>query len=339
MSTEPAVWFPAVRAHSGADVFTERLCAALNERGIRAAITWLPLRAEYAPWTVPIPRPPRWANIAHINSWLPPRFVPKHLPVVVTIHHVVHNPALRPYKSWMQAAYHRHWIYGIEANNLRGAQRVVAVSRYTARMAEDSFRISSIEIIYNGIDCERFVPAERKVPNKPFRLLYVGNWSRRKGVDLLAPILEHLGKDFMLYYTPDRGGRESRFSLPKNSENLGYLTKNQLVRAYQEADALLFPSRLEGFGLVVAEAMACGLPVITTKISALSEVMADGLTGILCPVDDVNAFVEAARTLATDHRLWQQMRSHAVNRVRERFSEVEMVNAYAQLYAGMLSLG
>lgn len=333
------MWFPAVRAHSGADVFTERLCAALDERGIRAAMTWLPLRAEYAPWTVPVPRPPSWANIVHINSWLPPRFVPKHLPLVVTLHSCVHDPALRPYKTKMQAAYHRHWISRIERSNIRRAQRVVAVSSYTARMAEKAFGISGIEIIYNGVDCERFVPAERKAPNQPFRLLYVGNWSRRKGVDLLGSILEGLGKGFVLHYTSDRGGQESRFSLPKNSQNLGRLTRDQLVRAYQEADALLFPSRLEGLPLVVAEAMACGLPVITTKISALSEVVADGLTGILCPIDDVHAFVKAARTLATDLQLWQQMRFHAVNRVRERFAEVIMVNAYAELYAGILRRG
>lgn len=54
MSENPlAVWFPAVRSYSGADVFTERLCAGLNARGIRAEISWLPLRAEYAPWSVP----------------------------------------------------------------------------------------------------------------------------------------------------------------------------------------------------------------------------------------------------------------------------------------------
>ena len=46
---EPAVWFPAVRAGTGTDVFTERLVEGLNKRGIRAEITWLPLRAEYAP--------------------------------------------------------------------------------------------------------------------------------------------------------------------------------------------------------------------------------------------------------------------------------------------------
>lgn len=90
----PAVWFPAVRAHSGADVFTERLAEGLRARGIRAEITWLPLRAEYAPWSVPVPKPPAWANIVHTNSWLHPRFLPPSFPVITTLHSCVHDPAL-----------------------------------------------------------------------------------------------------------------------------------------------------------------------------------------------------------------------------------------------------
>ena len=63
----PAVWFPTVRTGTGTDVFTERLVEGLNQRGIRAAISWLPLRAEYAPWTVAIPKPPEWATVTHVN--------------------------------------------------------------------------------------------------------------------------------------------------------------------------------------------------------------------------------------------------------------------------------
>ncbi|MFC4487103.1 glycosyltransferase [Tepidiphilus baoligensis] len=193
MPTNPAVWFPNVRCHSGTDTFTERLCRALNAQGIRAEITWLPHRAEYAPWSVPVPKPPTWANVVHINSWLPPRFVPPGLPIVVTVHSSVHDPALLPYKSRLQALYHKHWIHPIEAANLARAHCVVAVSHYTAAQIEASFGIRDIQVIHNGIDCQAFAPVARTAPNRPFRLLYVGNWSARKGVDLLGPIMERLG--------------------------------------------------------------------------------------------------------------------------------------------------
>ena len=68
-NNEPAIWFPTVRTGTGTDVFTERLVEGLNQRGIRAEISWLPLRAEYAPWTVAVPKPPEWATVAHVNTW------------------------------------------------------------------------------------------------------------------------------------------------------------------------------------------------------------------------------------------------------------------------------
>lgn len=330
--TTPRVWFPAIRCGSGTDTFTERLCAALNAQGIRAEITWLPHRAEYAPWSVPVPKPPAWANVVHINSWLPQRFVPPGLPIVVTVHSSVHDPALLPYKSRLQALYHKHWIHPIEAANLERAHCVVAVSHYTAAQIEASFDIRDIQVIHNGIDCQAFTPIARTAPNRPFRLLYVGNWRALKGVDLLAPIMERLGNGFLLQYTADRNGAHTRFRLPPNSACLGRLKGGDLVRAYQEADALLFPSRLEGLPLVPLEAMACGLPVIAAKTSSLPEVVEDTVTGFLCAPDHIEHFADACRHLANDPAFWLRMRQVARVKASSSFSESTFVMRYLQLY-------
>ncbi|QGU31758.1 glycosyltransferase family 4 protein [Thermochromatium tepidum] len=326
------VWFPAIRAGSGADVFTERLCAALIARGVRAEITWLPLRAEYAPWSVAVPPPPEWATVAHVNSWLPQRFWPRDLQVVCTVHHSVHDPALEPFKSALQRLYHRFWIYRIEQSSLRRAQRVVTVSRYTAQAVTAAFGKRSIDVIPNGVDTDFFTPSNRELPNEPFRLLHVGNWIPRKGVDLLASILRELGEEFELVYTADRSGQHRRYPLPSNARCLGRLDAEGLRAAYTQADALLFPSRLEGFGLVAAEAMACGLPVIAASSSSLPEVVADGETGLLCPVDDVAAFVAAARRLQGDVGLWRTMRLAARERAVALFDEAKQVERYLDLY-------
>jgi glycosyltransferase involved in cell wall biosynthesis len=326
------VWFPAIRAHSGADVFTERLCTALNARGIRAEIHWLPLRAEYAPWSVPVPRPPGWATVAHVNSWLPQRFWPQGLPVVCTVHACVHDPALSPFKRPLQRLYHRFWIYHIERTALRHAQRTIAVSHYTAQAVAAAFGKLSIDVIPNGVDTGFFTPTNRERPNRPFQLLHVGNWIARKGVDLLAPILRELGKDFELVYTADRLGQHRRYPLPSNARCLGRLDAEGLRAAYTQADALLFPSRLEGLPLTVLEAMACGLPVIAASSSSLPEVVADGETGLLCPVDDVAAFVAAARRLQSDVGLWRTMRLAARERAVALFDEAKQVERYLDLY-------
>lgn len=339
MADRLGVWFPAVRARSGADVFTERLCAGLVARGIRAEITWLPLRAEYAPWSVPRPRPPAWATVVQVNSWLHPQFLPAGLPVVSTLHSCVHDVALRPYKSLARALYHAGWIRRIEAANLRRATRVVAVSQCTAQAAQAAFGRADIDVIPNGVDTGFFTPLERDYPNRPFRLLFVGNWNRRKGVDLLAPILHALGDGFALYYTADREGADRRFALPEPSRCLGRLGREALREAYRQADALLFPSRLEGLPLVVIEAMACGLPVIAANTSALPEVVEHGSTGLLCPVDDVGAFAAAARRLAQDVSLWRAMRGAARQRVAASFDESKQITRWLDLYRSLAGTG
>jgi len=336
MPANPAVWFPNVRCHSGTDTFTERLCHALNAQGIRADITWLPLRAEHAPWSVPIPKPPAWANVVHINSWLSQRFVPAGLPVVATVHSCVHDPALLPYKSLLQALYHQHWIYPIEAANLQMAHCVVAVSHYTAGQVKASFGVNGIQVIHNGIDCHSFTPIARDEPNRPFRLLYVGNWSARKGVNLLAPIMERLGSNFLLHYTADRNGEHKRFRMPANSVCLGRLSGQALIRAYQEADALLFPSHLEGLPLVPLEAMACGLPVIAAKNSSLPEVVEDSMTGLLIESNDVEHFVGACQRLVSNLVFWRNLCLSAREKALLSFTEDALVIRYLQLYRSLL---
>jgi glycosyltransferase involved in cell wall biosynthesis len=308
----------------------------LNARGIRAEITWLPHRAEYAPWSVPVPKPPAWANVVHVNSWLPPRFIPRNLPVVTTLHSCVHDPALTPYKTPARRLYHALWVKAIERANLARARCITAVSHYTAQAAQAAFGVRDITVIHNGVETERFHPVERSAPHHPFRLLYVGNWNPLKGVDLFAPIMTALGPEFELCATADRRGAHLRYVLPSNCRSLGRLTGDDLVRAYQEADALLFPSRLEGLPLTVIEAMACGVPVIAARCSSLPEVVADGETGLLCPVDDVAAFVAAVRMLAEDKGRWRAMHQAARERVVEHFSAMRHVAQWVAVYENAL---
>jgi glycosyltransferase involved in cell wall biosynthesis len=104
-----------------------------------------------------------------------------------------------------------------------------------------------------------------------------------------------------------------------------------IATAMQDADALLFPSRSEGFGLVAAEAMACGVPVVATRNSSLSEVIEDGVSGILCAQDDVPAFCNAAQTLARrEDRAY--MGKAARLRATTMFKAEETVSAYSAAY-------
>jgi glycosyltransferase involved in cell wall biosynthesis len=337
-NTQPAIWFPTVKTNTGSDKFTEQLVASLNQRGFQAEITWFPHHAEYLPWLVSVPKKPDWANIAHVNTWLHPRFYPRNMPMIATLHHCVQDPLFLPYKSFGQKIYHQFWITHIERNCLKKADAITTVSQYTAQCAKNIFEIDNIHVIYNGIDSDIFYPDTLINPikkNQPFKLIFVGSNSIRKGFDLLPKIMRLLGDDFQLFYTSNA---EQYQPLPTNMIQLPpQETAQDLADTYRAMDALIFPSRLEGFGLVVAEAMACGLPVVIADSSALTELVDHGETGFLCAKDDVDAFVEAVRQLAGDEAQRKKIASAAQQHVEQHLRVDKMVEHYIDVYRKVLS--
>lgn len=327
----PAVWFPTVRTGSGTDVFTKRLVEGLNKEGIRAEITWLPHRAEYAPWSVSVPQPPEWATVAHINTWLHSRFLPKKLPVVATLHHSIHDPSLRPYKGWLRAAYHRWWITPNERRVLSCANHITAVSQFVADIAKKTLCDVPIQVIYNGVDTEVFHPRKRvRQAGEPFRLLYIGAWKKLKGVDLLAPIMRELGNGFELHYTGGPAAEKSKTDMPGNMYDLGRINQKEVIEAMQKSDIFLLPTRSEGLPFVAIEAMACGLPVLATDCSSLPEIVLHNSNGWLCEKDNKNLFIELINKAATTnlYRSQKNARATAVN----NFCEEKIKERYISLY-------
>jgi glycosyltransferase involved in cell wall biosynthesis len=247
---------------------------------------------------------------------------------------LVVDPANRPYRTFFQAIFHELMIRSFEKQSLRSADKVVAVSRYTATKISEIYRYRESEVIYNGIDTNFFSPGAKK-PHQTFRILYVGNLSKRKGADLLPEIMKKLGEGYHLSLT---SGLRTQNLFPDitNISALGRLTRDELLAAYQNSDILLFPSRLEGFGMACAEAMACELPVVATDCSSLPEIIEDGISGILCPVDDVNAFVAAIRKLYMGgkenlSRMGRRARERIVRHFDARYMAVNYHNLISAL--------
>ena len=336
-SGDIGVWLPTLRANTGADRFTERLAAALNRRRIRAEITWLPHRAEYLPWSVKAPTPPAWANITHTNPWLHKRFIPRELPCATTLNSCVHDPALRPYKSWAQTLYHRHALYHRERENLARASIVTAVSNYTAETCKKVFNYEDIVTIYNWIDTDTFVPATSRARHGPFRLLFVGSLRLLKGADVLPSIMERLGPGYELHFTGTLEELAKFGHLPGNLKPLGRLVKlDEVISAYQNSDALLFPTRLEGLSLVALEAMSCGLPIVASDIASLPELVTSGETGILCKQDDVDGFVNAIVELSEHPEATAKMAKLARQRAINEFSEAASIDRYISIYFSLV---
>lgn len=333
MKQEIGVWFPTVRADTGVDVFTEQLVTELNKLGIRAQIEWLPHYAEFFPWAIKIPKPPSWATVVHVNSWLPNRLIPKNLPRVVTFHSCVHDLNLLPYKSLTQKIYHQMWVRRCESENIANADRITSVSNYTAARLKETFSIENVETIHNWVDSSFFSPSEKRAELSYFKILFVGSLSQRKGVDLLAPIMRKLGPNYRLYFTGLAHEIQLSSRLPDNMISLGRIENPiDLVSLYRESDLLLLPSRMEGLPLVALEAMACGTPVIGTNCASLPEVIEHGKTGFLCEIDNVEEFVSNITLMRDQPSTCNQIGKNSRANVVEHFSMPVAVRKYRLIY-------
>lgn len=331
------VWLPTVRAGSGVDIFTERLASGLQKSGIKTTVTWFNQCFELIPGVLKVVSPPVGTDIVHANSWNAFAFRHTRIKTVVTVHLCVHDPLLEKYKSSLQSAYHKFLVSRFESLSMEAADVVTAVSRYTSGIVGQVFRRACPEVVYNGIDTDLFNVGRKAATNGKFTLLFVGNPTSRKGFDLLQPVMEKLGPDYVLNYTS--GFRRRPLSqTATNMHDLGRLEADALIGAYHDCDALLFPTRAEGFGYSVCEAMACGKPVIASDNSSMPELVKRNETGFLCPTDDVDAFVRAVRTLADSPDMARQMGQSGREYVLQNFTQEKMINNYIRLYEQILDL-
>lgn len=322
------VWLPAIRAGSGTDVYTRRLAAALERSGIRAQISWFPLSHELLSSLLRRAQPPEGTDIIIANSWNAFAFRHFGLPLVAIVHHCVFDPELRTYKSVLQSLYHHFFAEPREVRSLHAADAVVAVSHCVANHLRQKLGLIGVEVIHNWVDTELFKPQPQEARgDRPFRLLFVGRLSRLKGGDLLVPLMCKLGMAFELRLTAEPQDC-LKMEPPANMIPIGRLAEQDLIHAYQTCDALLLPSRAEGFGYAALEAMACGKPVIASNNTALPEIVSDGITGILCDTGNIEAFAKACQLLADEHEICSAMGIAGRQRAIEQFSVASELTHY-----------
>lgn len=309
----------------------------MTKRGHEVEITWFKSRFEFAPFLLKRVSPPPNIDIIHANCQHGFAFHRKGIPLVVTEHHCIYSADSRQFKSAAQRVYHEWLVKRYSKASSKLAQKIIAVSNHTKSGLLQAHGEMVVSVIYNWVDTETFKPAV-SAPRRSgaFRLLFVGNLTQRKGADLLRPIMEALGSDFELTCVSGLRGKSS-LAIGGNIHIRAQLSGDALIRAYQEADALLFPTRLEGLGYVALEAMACGKPVIASNNSALPEVVENGVTGLLCETGNVEAFISACRLLAEDESLRLRMGNEARRRVESKFAETVIVPQYERMYRSVVS--
>jgi glycosyltransferase involved in cell wall biosynthesis len=224
------------------------------------------------------------------------------------------------------------------AAKVRAARFVVTCTDYNARhlsgLAESEAH--RIHRIYHGIDLRTFCPggADEPAASAEATLLSVGRLIPKKGFEFLVEALRLLhaeGRRVKLRIVgsgPERAALERQIAtaaLTGAVELLGARPQEELPRLYREASACVLPCVItddgdrDGIPNVLVEAMRMGVPVVSTAISGIPELVRDGETGILVPPRDAAALAEAIRRLLDDGDLCRQLVANAAARVKSEF--------------------
>ncbi len=190
---------------------------------------------------------------------------------------------------------------------------------------------AKMHLILHGVAAPQARTTANPYKEGPVNLLFVGRFDEQKGFDLLVEAMRRLeGKNFHLTAVGEGVHATEKPPALPNVTYTGWLKPVQLVPYFAHADVLVMPSRWESFGLVAAEAAAYGLPAVATDCCSLPELVVDGVSGKLFPLDDVDALVRAL--VDTPAKDWKKMGEAARAHQQKMFSIEKMVAETRDLY-------
>jgi glycosyltransferase involved in cell wall biosynthesis len=298
--------------------------------GVRALE--LPARSQVARMTVGMPRFLRRIEPSLLHSLyvVPP--LHRGAPVVLT----VHDLSFATERDLMDP-FDRTVFRTLVPRSIRRAVRVLVGSQWTRERIADTYALPAEKVVVTPYGVDPIFTPEGPRTNHGSYLLFVGALQPRKDPICAVKALARLDPELkLLFVGPEkRGGNEvrrevARLGLEQRVRFLGHVPKEELSALYRGAECLVLPSRDEGFGLPVLEAMASGTPVVASTAGALPEIA--GEAAVLVPPRDPAALAEGVeRALAERDRL------HALGLERSRrFTWEETARLTAAVYEELL---
>jgi L-malate glycosyltransferase len=235
-----------------------------------------------------------------------------------------------------------------------GIEQSDAVTAVSNQLANQTIELlnpnKDIETIYNftSVTCE-FKNDSTKLKNiygiceNEKVVVHVSNFRPVKRIpDVIAAfekIAENTPAKLMLIGDGPEAGSIARLVREKGlEEKVLFLGKqDNVAELLAIADVALLLSEKESFGLVLLEAMACGVPVIGTNIGGIPEVITEGYNGYLCELGDINSVAEKATILLNDEALHKKLSNQAMATVEEKFHRLSIMKQYEEIYYKMIS--
>lgn len=235
------------------------------------------------------------------------------------------------------AAKRRAYQY-VERSLATTTDAIICISGYEFETARHrGLPPALLHCIPNGIAAHPPHVTVAPSPYDPARLnlLYVGRHDRQKGLDILLDAMRRLPPgDIMLHVLGDAVVSQSGpIGDRPDVIHHGWQSRDRVAAFMAGADALVMPSRWEGFGLVAIEAMRVGLPVCASAVDALPELVEEGVSGHLFPPNDAEALATLLGTL--DRRGLRAMRDSTKARFLEHFTADRMNRSILEIYDGL----
>jgi glycosyltransferase involved in cell wall biosynthesis len=223
---------------------------------------------------------------------------------------------------------------------------IVAVSNKTRDdLIRCGVRPERVEVVPVGIDLERIM---RITPsNDTADILFAGRLIYEKRIDVLIEAIALLNKDLttvtcrIIGDGPERGNLEAlvnRRDLTDNVEFMGFIDQDGLISYMKASKAFVLPSVREGFGLVIVEANACRLPVVSIRhgMSAVSELIRDGVSGFLVNELSADKIAHVVLPLITDDSLRQRLAEEAFE-MSKKYGWSDVSKRVIDIYQGLLN--
>jgi glycosyltransferase involved in cell wall biosynthesis len=223
------------------------------------------------------------------------------------------------------------------------ASALVACSEGLKERALLFMPLVRIDVIPNGIELDRFFPAEPAEKSEVLRLLTVGRLSVTKRIEMLIDAVEILHRTACkLHLTVVGGGQtEQQFRKIIAERDMrdvikitGRIDSKKMPEVYRQNDIFISASIQEGMSNAMLEAMASGLPIVTTRCEGLSELI-DG-NGLIVEQDNVKEIAKAIKRLADNPELYKQM-SSAARKQAEKFNWANIAESYIQQYRKIIT--
>ncbi len=290
------------------------------------------------------------------------------LPLVITVH------SLEPLRPWKREQLGGGYDFSlwVEKTALEMADAIIAVSGATKHDIERLFNVdpARVHVIHNGIDLNQY----RKVdstgaikrygidPSRPY-LLFVGRITRQKGFQHLVRAIQFMDRDFQIVLcaaAPDTPqlAEEMRIAVERaEAQRTGIIWINEMVdqqtacELYSQAAIFICPSIYEPFGIINLEAMACETAVVASAVGGIKEVVVDGETGFLVPLEQMKEspfeainpekfardLAQRVNELMRDRQLRERFEKAGRKRVEKNFSWAAIAEKTSALYASLLS--